>query len=114
MFGQGKELTAASDRFAKALPITPERIADVEAILSAIDDEIEQGQRQIAQFRERDPNPGETEIAIASRQGAELALTAERSRWRKILNVLREVPPRPIDPTGHAYIVSSNPPIDPR
>ncbi|MFQ6231142.1 hypothetical protein [Nocardia sp. NPDC002869] len=41
MFGQGKDLTAASETFANALPITPELIAAAEAI----DGEIEQGQR---------------------------------------------------------------------
>ncbi|MFB7878546.1 hypothetical protein ACFC06_25145 [Nocardia sp. NPDC056064] len=114
MFGQGKDLMAASQAFASTLPVTPELIAAAEAVLAAIEGEIEQGQCQIAQFRERDPNPGQTEIAIATRQGAELALTAERSRWRKIINILCEVPPRPVDPTGHAYIESNRPPNDPR
>ncbi|WP_280347258.1 hypothetical protein [Nocardia neocaledoniensis] len=110
MFGQGKGLTAASETFANALPITAGLIAAAEAVVAAIDGEIEQGQRQIAQFRERDPNPGQTEIAIATRQGAEMALVAERSRWRKIVNVLREVPQRPVDPTGYGYF-EGNPPL---
>lgn len=110
MFGQGKDLTAACETFANALPITPGLIAAAEAVVAAIDGEIEQGQRQIAQFRERDPNPGQTEIALATRQGAEMALAAERSRWRKIVNVLREVPQRPVDPTGYGYF-EGDPPL---
>ncbi|MFJ2834325.1 hypothetical protein ACIO52_03070 [Nocardia sp. NPDC087230] len=111
MFGQGKDLAAASERFANALPSTPELVDAGEGVLAAIEGEIELLQRQIAQFRDRDPNPGETEIVIATRQGAVMALTAERSRWRKIVDELREVPPRPIDPTGSAYF-EGNPPPD--
>ncbi|MFE1592382.1 hypothetical protein [Nocardia sp. NPDC058705] len=110
MFGQGKDLKVASDQFANALPITPELIAAAEAVLASIQDEIEQGRRQIAQFHASDPNPGGgTELAIATRQGAETALTAERGRWKRIVEVLREVPLRPVDPTGQAYFEGRRP-----
>ncbi|MCX5044042.1 hypothetical protein OG921_12770 [Aldersonia sp. NBC_00410] len=110
MLGQGKDLQAAGERFAAALPITRDLIDAAEGVLAAIEGEIEQGRTQIERFRVSDPNPdGGTEVAIAIRQGAETALTAERSRWRRILNVLREVPPRGIDPSGSAYFKSQKP-----
>lgn len=110
MFGQGEDLAAASGRFATALSSTPELIAAADAVQAAIDGEIALLEDQIAELEDRDPNPGETEIVIATRRGAVMALTAERSRWRKIVSELRGVPPRPVDPTGHAYFEGNPPP----
>ncbi|MGF0316036.1 hypothetical protein [Nocardia fluminea] len=110
MFGQGKDLAAASERFAMALSSTSELITAAEAVQTAIEGEIAQLEDQIAKFKDGDPIPGETEIVIATRQGAVMALTAERSRWRKTLTELRGVPARPVDPTGHAYFEGNPPP----
>ncbi|MFB7874543.1 hypothetical protein ACFC06_04775 [Nocardia sp. NPDC056064] len=113
MFGQGKDLSAANERFASALSSTTELITAAEAVHTAIEGEIAQLEAQIAKFKDRDPDPGETETVIAIRQGALMALIAERGRWRKILAELRGVPARPIDPTGYAYF-EGNPPPDGR
>ncbi|MBC7303794.1 MAG: hypothetical protein H5T78_22960 [Nocardia sp.] len=102
MFGQGKDLQAAGEAFARMLPIGPELAAAAEAVLAAIEDEISQITAQVDGLR-AEPASIDTELPIAFRTGAINALTADRSRWRKIVNVLREVPERPIDPTGYAY-----------
>ncbi|WP_280236034.1 hypothetical protein [Nocardia cyriacigeorgica] len=102
MFGQGMALQAASENFARALPITPELVTTAEGVLAAIDAEIEEMRARAAHIADM-PQDHDTAIAAASGSGAELALRAERSRWKKIVDVLREVPPRPIDPTGYAH-----------
>ncbi|MFE3444328.1 hypothetical protein ACFXNW_14960 [Nocardia sp. NPDC059180] len=108
MFGHGKALQAASENFARALPITPELAAAAEAMLAAIQAEIEEMQVQAARIADMTQDEGAA-MAGAARHGAERALSAERSRWKKIVDVLREVPPRPIDPTGHAYFEGQQP-----
>ncbi|WP_158682406.1 hypothetical protein [Nocardia cyriacigeorgica] len=108
MFGQGKALQAASENFARALPVTPELVAAAEGVLAAIEAEIDEMQAQAARIAGMAQDEGAA-MAGAARSGAERALSAERSRWKKIVDTLRGVPPRPIDPTGHAYFEGQEP-----
>lgn len=105
MQGHSKELQAAAARFAEALPITSELAAAADEVLTEIQAEIDATDAEIEKFGREQPltGPG-TEMAIAFRRGAHRALLADRSRWRKIVNTLREIPERPIDPSGTAYI----------
>ncbi len=75
MFGQGKDLAAASEKFAMALASTAELISAAEAVYTGTEGEVALLEGQIAKLEDSDPNPGETEIVIATRQGAVLALT---------------------------------------
>ncbi|QZS56053.1 hypothetical protein [Rhodococcus opacus] len=105
MQGHSKELQAAAARFAEALPITSELAVVADEVLTEIQAEIDATDAEIERFGREQPltEPG-TEMAIAFRRGAHRALLADRSRWRKIVNTLREIPDRPIDPSGTAYI----------
>lgn len=108
MQGNGKELQAATDEFAGALPVGNE-LADVaEKVLVAIQSEIDGTEAEIRKFSEPEHSDHGAELAVVFRRGALRALTADRSRWTTIVNTLRQVPDRPIDPGGFAYIRKSN------
>lgn len=104
MQGQGKELQAAAGKFASALPVG-EELADIaEQILTAIETEMEDTEAEIRKFSEPEHSDHGGELAVVFRRGALRALTADRSRWTTIVNTLRQVPERPIDPASFAYI----------
>ncbi|MFI7166563.1 hypothetical protein ACIBM3_29300 [Rhodococcus erythropolis] len=108
MQGHGRELQVATDKFASALPVGNE-LADVaEQVLVAIQSEIDGTEAEIRKFSEAEHSDHGGELAVVFRRGALRALTADRSRWTTIVNTLRQVPDRPIDAGGFAYIRESN------
>lgn len=108
MQGHGKELQVATDKFANALPVGTELAAVAEQVLAAIQSEIDGTEAEIRKFSEPEHSDHGGELAVVFRRGALRALTADRSRWTTIVNTLRQVPDRPIDADGFAYIRKSN------
>ncbi|WJJ14507.1 hypothetical protein P9990_25270 (plasmid) [Prescottella equi] len=103
MYGHSKELVDAATRFAETLPIDSTLADAADRVLAGIQEEIDALSAEIERFTNTPPDAG-AELAVASRRGAHRALLADRARWRKIVNTLREIPDRPISTTRTAYV----------
>ncbi|MFC8045342.1 hypothetical protein [Nocardia sp. NPDC057353] len=99
MFGHGDELQTAGEVFARALPITEELAVAAEAVLAAVEAELEQTETAAELLRAQDGGR-DTETAEVFRRGAVKALAADRSRWRRIVNTLRQQPEPGFDPNA--------------
>ncbi|UGT61813.1 hypothetical protein [Nocardia asteroides] len=109
MYGHGKELKAAFEEFARVLPVTEELAAAAEAVLAAVIADLDQTQAEVERLGALDGGH-DVEQAMAFRRGAVEALSAERSRWHRIVNTLRQVPEPGYDPAaGWAYFEGQKP-----
>lgn len=95
----------AAARFAQTLPIDSSLADAAEKVLAEIQREIDAVDAEIERFSDVDVPPASgADPTVVFRQGARRALQADRTRWRKIVNTLRQIPERPISNEGHAYV----------
>lgn len=96
----------AAARFAETLPIDSALAEAAEKVLAEIQGEIDAIDAEIERFSDVGLPPASgADPAVVFRQGARRALQADRTRWRKIVKTLRQIPERPISDEGYAYVV---------
>lgn len=105
MHGPSPALMEAAARFAEALPVHSSLAEVAEKVLAEIQREIDAVDAQILRFSDVDVPPASgADPAVIFRQGARRSLQADRTRWRKIVDTLRQVPERPVSDEGYAYV----------